>query len=56
VDRNRLRRLLRVAIMRARPAIDGYDVIVRLKRACARDELTAVAAEAEQLLRALARQ
>jgi ribonuclease P protein component len=54
VDRNRLRRLLRVELARARPALDAYDVIVRLMRSCARSELSAVAAEAGELLRALA--
>jgi len=55
VDRNRLRRLLRVELARVRPAIEAYDVIVRLTRACARSELRAVADEAERLLRPLAR-
>ena len=53
VDRNRLRRLLRVAIARARPAIDDYDMILRLRRRCARSELGSVAAEAERLLGSL---
>ncbi len=55
VDRNRLRRLLRVTLERARPEIEAYDVIVRLTRGCARSELCAVAAEAERLLQPLAR-
>jgi ribonuclease P protein component len=53
VDRNRLRRLLRVAIDRARPAIDGHDVILRLTRRCRRDEIDAIAAEGARLLAAL---
>jgi ribonuclease P protein component len=53
VDRNRLRRLLRVAVERAGPAAEAHDVIVRLVRRCRRDELTAAAAEAERLLRGL---
>jgi len=54
VDRNRLRRLLRVTLARSRPAIEAYDVIVRLTRGCARSELPAVAAEAARLLGPLA--
>jgi ribonuclease P protein component len=54
VDRNRLRRLLRVALARSRPGIDGYDVILRLARGCTRRELDAVAADADMLLRTLA--
>ena len=53
VDRNRIRRVLREGSRRARPAIEAYDVIVRLKRACGRHEASAVAAEAALLLDAL---
>jgi len=53
VDRNRVRRVLRVAVARARPAIEAFDVILRLKRGCARHEVAAVAAEAAALLAAL---
>ncbi len=53
VDRNRVRRVLRVAVARLRPAIEAFDVILRLKRGCARDEVPAVAAEATVLLRAV---
>jgi ribonuclease P protein component len=53
VDRNRLRRLLRVAVDRARPAIDGRDLILRLTRRCRRDEIGAVAAEGARLLAGL---
>jgi ribonuclease P protein component len=53
VDRNRVRRVLRETARRARPAIEGYDVIFRLKRGCARHEVGSVAVEAAALLRAL---
>jgi ribonuclease P protein component len=53
VDRNRVRRVLREELRRARPGIEDFDVIVRLKRACARHEVPAVAAEAAMLLNAL---
>ncbi len=53
VDRNRVRRVLREVLRRARPAIEAYDVIVRLMRVCARHEVPAVAAEAAALLNAL---
>jgi len=53
VDRNRVRRALREVMHRLRPPIEAYDVIVRLKRACARHEVSAVAAEAVLLLTAL---
>ncbi len=35
------------------PAIEAFDVILRLKRGCARREVPAVAAEATTLLAAL---
>ena len=54
VDRNRVRRMLRAAVAAARPAILDYDVILRLKRGCARTEFRAVAADATRLLSALA--
>ena len=54
VDRNRVRRMLRAALHDARPAIEGHDVIVRLKRRPARSEFPMVAAEAARLLAALA--
>jgi ribonuclease P protein component len=53
VDRNRVRRLLREALRRARPDIETYDVILRLKRRCPRDQFPRVAAEASALLAAL---
>jgi ribonuclease P protein component len=53
VDRNRVRRVLRVAVGEVRPAVELYDVILRLKRGCARHEVPALAAEAKVLLAAL---
>lgn len=50
VDRTRLRRVLREAVRRARPGIEHYDVILRLKRGCRRGEEGAVAAEADALI------
>lgn len=50
VDRNRLRRVLRVVLARARPEIEAFDVIVRLKRPCTRQDVAAIAAEAAALL------
>jgi ribonuclease P protein component len=55
VDRNRVRRLLRAAASSARPGIGRVDVILRLKRGCARAEFPAIAAEAARLLSDLAR-
>jgi ribonuclease P protein component len=54
VDRNRMRRLLRVALGKAPAAIDAYDMIVRLKRGARREEFPLIVAEAEQLLAGLA--
>jgi ribonuclease P protein component len=54
VDRNRVRRVLREAVRSARPAVVGFDLILRLHRACARSESKAVAADAARLLATLA--
>jgi ribonuclease P protein component len=53
VDRNRVRRVLRAAVAEVRPAVETFDVILRLKRGCARQEVPALAAEAKMLLAAL---
>jgi ribonuclease P protein component len=53
VDRNRVRRMLRVIVRDARPVIEGLDVIVRLKRRVSRAEFPMVAAEAARLLATL---
>jgi ribonuclease P protein component len=50
VDRNRLRRRLREIVRAARPAIESFDVIVRVKRAVMRSEIPAAATEGQDLL------
>ena len=54
VDRNRVRRMLRVALRQARPAIDRFDLIVRLKRGAPRAEFPRILREAAALLVAVA--
>jgi ribonuclease P protein component len=53
VDRNRLRRLLREAVRKRRPALDAFDILLRLRRGCLPSGITAVGAEAVVLLDAL---
>jgi ribonuclease P protein component len=53
VDRNRVRRILRAAAQASRPGILEFDVILRLKRACARVEFAALAVDAGRLLASL---
>lgn len=53
VDRNRIRRMLRPIVHAARPRLEVYDVIVRLKKACTRAEFDAVAGEARRLIESL---
>ena len=53
VDRNRLRRRLRETLRDARPAVEIYDVIVRVKRGVARSEILAAAAEGTALVEKL---
>jgi ribonuclease P protein component len=50
VDRNRLRRKLRVAVRAARPAIEAFDIVLRVRRSVARDEIATAAGEGERLL------
>ena len=50
VARNRVRRVLRTVMAGARPAAEAFDVILRLKRGCTREEVAAVAVEARSLL------
>jgi len=50
VDRNRLRRRLRERVRAARPAIEAFDIVVRVKRAVPRDEIAAAVAESSALL------
>ena len=54
VDRNRVRRMLRVCVRDARPGIDRYDLVVRLKKGAPRTEFRSIATEAARLLAAVA--
>jgi ribonuclease P protein component len=56
VDRNRVRRMLRVVLRQARPSIAGHDVVVRLKRGAPRTEFRLIVAEAARLLASLGAQ
>ena len=56
VDRNRVRRMLRVALREAKSVIDGLDLIVRVKRPVARSEFAQIVAEAHRMLAMLPRQ
>jgi len=53
VDRNRLRRRLREIVRAARPALDAYDVIVRVRSAVPTAEVHSAVAEAARLLQRL---
>ena len=53
VDRNRLKRMLREAVRRRRPALDRFDIVLRLRRACPPAGIAAVGTEVERLLDAL---
>jgi ribonuclease P protein component len=53
VDRNRLKRMLREAIRARRPAMNAFDVVVRLRRPCAAKDIAGAIAEASALLDAL---
>jgi ribonuclease P protein component len=50
VDRNRLKRMLREAIRARRPAVNAFDLIVRLRRPCAAKDIADAVAEANALL------
>ena len=54
VDRNRLRRLLRENVRAARPHIEAFDVIVRVKRGVTRAQLGLAGAESRDLFALLA--
>ena len=56
VDRNRIRRMLRVVLRHARPAIGSFDLIVRLKRGVPRHRFPLIAADAAQLIASVAMQ
>jgi ribonuclease P protein component len=53
VDRNRVRRMLRVVLRDARPAIGDLDVIVRVKRSVPRSAFPLIVVEAARMLAAL---
>jgi ribonuclease P protein component len=53
VDRNRLKRMLREAVRLRRPALDAFDIVLRLRRGCPRTVIAAVGAEAGRLLDSL---
>lgn len=50
VDRNRFKRKLREVLRRERPHLEGYDLIVRLKRAAPGEELEAAILEADGMI------
>ena len=50
VDRNRLRRVLRETLRSRGAALAGFDIVVRLRRACARSEVPLVVDEVTALL------
>jgi len=50
VDRNRVRRMLRVVLREARPTIAGLDVIIRVKHAAPRSEFRQIVMEAARML------
>lgn len=50
VDRNRMKRKLREALRRARPAIEVHDLVVRLKRPAPGPELDAAVEEATAMI------
>jgi ribonuclease P protein component len=53
VDRNRLRRRLRELVRTERPALDAYDIILRVRNVVPASEVPSAAAEAAQLLQRL---
>ena len=53
VDRNRVRRMLRVVLRDGKTIIGGLDVIVRVKRPVARSEFARIVVEARRLLAVL---
>jgi ribonuclease P protein component len=50
VDRNRLRRAMREAVRRRRPAINAFDVVLRLRRPCLSAAVRSLGVEAATLL------
>lgn len=54
VDRNRLRRRLREILRAERPALDAYDLIVRVRAPVAAAEVSAAVVEGARLIARLA--
>lgn len=50
IDRNRLKRMLREAVRARRPAMNAFDVVVRLRTACKPAEVSAAGDEGARLL------
>lgn len=50
VDRNYVRRLLREAVRQRRPALDAFDIVIRLRTSCPPANLTGLLREASDLL------
>jgi ribonuclease P protein component len=53
VERNYLRRLLREAVRQRRPALDSFDIVLRLRVPCSPATLPGLLREASELLRTL---
>ena len=53
VDRNRVRRMLRVVLRDGKTIIGGLDVIVRVKRPVARSEFAQIVSEARRMMAVL---
>ena len=53
VDRNRVRRMLRVVLRERKALIAEFDLIVRVKRPVARSEFSRIVAEARRMLAVL---
>ncbi|MGE5170397.1 MAG: ribonuclease P protein component [Rudaea sp.] len=56
VDRNRLRRRLRESVRAVRPAVEAFDVILRVRGPTARNDIAAAVAESRRLLARLVEQ
>ena len=53
VERNYLRRLLREAVRQRRPALDSFDIVLRLRVPCSPETLPSLLREASELLATL---
>ena len=54
VDRNRLRRRLRENVRAVRPAIERYDIILRVRKSVRSDEIPRAVTESRELLARIA--